>query len=389
MNVHNEKARSARALSWHRFLIRFTLASGNMFAWVFVFHFYYIVEQNATRALGETALLYALSSLVAALVTPIAARAVRSGTKRILVAATMVAMSAFAALGAALSGSLSTDLLHFSVIYFALALGIYRALYFVPYEVEVSDARVTRSRREDVVIALSPALAGILIVVLPSAPFYILMLIALGIACSIVPLFALHDMREKFIWTYRETFHQLVAPEHRKLSLQSFMEGVVGAALLFFWPLSIFFLLDWSYPMLGIVLSLTFLIALFLRNPVRQFIRRSRFYSSRLFNSILATSPWLLRLTVAGPLSVLLVDSYFYTTTPRRGAIDPFVFEQVSDGGSLIDEFTALKEISLSLGRCLAAIAVGFLALASSVPLALIGACLIAGIASLVISLRS
>lgn len=203
------------------------------------------------------------------------------------------------------------------------------------------------------------------------------------ILCSALPLIRVREVYERFSWRYRETFAHLMDRAHRAYVSRSILEGMVGAALLLLWPIAVFLIVGWSYGVLGLVLSLTFLIAIFGRGVVRQVLRRMRVHESRIIGGLLAASPWLLRLLVASPLSIVLVDSYFYTTSSLRHGLDHPVFEQSSDGGSYVDEYTALKEMGLAIGRITTcALAVGF-ALVLSLPFALIGAFALAALASL------
>src|SRR3989338_2369285 len=95
---------SVRLLSLHRFLFRFTFAGANIFAWIFVFQYFYLIEPDIAHGLARTALLYALSQTVTCLTTPYAARLLRSGARRVLVFATILAASSFVVLGATFAG---------------------------------------------------------------------------------------------------------------------------------------------------------------------------------------------------------------------------------------------------------------------------------------------
>jgi hypothetical protein len=199
---------------------------------------------------------------------------------------------------------------------------------------------------------------------------------------SIIPIFYVRDIHEKFSWKYRETYVQLFHIENRTLVLGTFLEGISGAGLLLFWPLAVFLIVGSSYGMLGIILTLTFLVAILMRGVVRRLMRRLRLTETVLMNLIFAVTPWLFRLVVGTPLGIMLVDSYFYTTTPRRIGVDPLSFEQTADGGSYVDEYTALKEISLALGRIVICLAGVGAILLLSVPAALVSIFVLAGLAT-------
>ena len=77
------------------------------------------------------------------------------------------------------------------------------------------------------------------------------------------------------------------------------------------------------------------------------------------------------------------MDSYFYTGTPIRGTgIDPFGYDQAADRGSYVDEYTALKEIGLSIGKILVCLVAAYLALRISLPLTLMSIFALAALAS-------
>jgi hypothetical protein len=374
---------SPRALRLHRFLLRIGLAGANLFAWIFVFQYFYFIEANVAHAAAHAALLSALSQILTILFTPYAARLLRGGARRMIFAAVLALCGAFGILGAAFGGLWGGELVPEAIVLFAILLGIYRALYWVPYEVEATAerARAGVSVFAECVIALAPLAAGLFIAA-THAPMSVLFIAAGAVALSAIPLLYLRDLYEEFSWGYRETFDRLFYAANRTIVLRAFFEGISGAALLFFWPLAVFLIVGSSYGMLGIVLSVTFLVAMCVRAFVRAAVRRARLHDSVLLNVVLAVSPWILRLLVATPLGIVSVDSYFYTTTPRRFGVDAPAFEQTSDGGTFVDEYTALKEIALALGRITACLIGAAFALSASLPVAFIAVFLAAAFAS-------
>lgn len=379
-----------RPLVFHRLLLRFALAGGSVFAWIILFHFFFLFGSGLVVAFVQTALLYALSSVITTLATPFTARLLRHGVRRTMVFAVLSLAGAFVVLGAAFEGFWGGAYTGAILALFASLFGLYRALYWIPYEVEAAAEALRRrsSFRGELLVALAPALAGLLIAAQPDAVVWLFYIGAGCVLLSLVPLFSVADVYENFSWGYRKTFHELLSREHRVYVTRAILEGVSGAALLLFWPLAVFLLLNWSYGMLGIVLSFTFLVAIFARVPVRGLLRRFKLHQSRLLTGVLALTPWFFRLAIATPVGVVLVDSYFYTTTPRRLGVDPFSFEQTSDGGSLLDEFTALKEMALNIGRATVCMVGAFSALLFSVPAAFVAVFCIAALASLVVALE-
>jgi len=215
------------------------------------------------------------------------------------------------------------------------------------------------------------------------APVWVLFLAALCVLSSIIPLLRVPNVHEGFSWGYLTTFRELFAARHQKMVVAAIMDGVSGAALLLFWPIAIFLIVGWSYALVGIILSATFLIVLFSRRYIRRLIQSSSLHDSVVVQAALAASSWIFRLTVASPLGAVMVDSYFYTGTPIRGTgIDPFGYDQAADRGSYVDEYTALKEIGLSIGKILVCLVAAYLALRISLPLTLMSIFALAALAS-------
>ncbi|MSU74143.1 hypothetical protein EXS56_03310 [Candidatus Kaiserbacteria bacterium] len=382
--------RSAQALFLHRFLFRFAFAGAHVFAWIFIFQYFYLVEPSLAQALARTALLYALSQTVTCLATPYAARLLRSGARRVFVWATVLAASSFVVLGATFEGFWGAAYAPTAVALFAIGLGLYRAFYWIPYEIEVQATGKSRGNLfTELLVALAPVLGGLCVVAASFGPLALLYTAAGLMLISVVPIFYLRDVHEGFSWGYRETFGRLVEPANRTVALDAFFEGISGAALLLFWPLAIFIITGWSYGMLGVILTLTFVIAIFARSFVRKSLRRSGLHTSNLLKVVFAVTPWAFRTLVGTPLGAVFVDSYFYTTTPRRIGLDPLTFEQAADAGSYVDEYTALKEMGLALGRIAVSIVGALAVLAISLPAAFIVVFLCAALASAATALSS
>ena len=384
LQVDSDPRVSRRALSVHRLLLRVALSAGSIFSWLFIFQYFYAVSPDTAQAFARTALLYALSQVVISLATPLSARLLRYGARRELTAASLLLGAAFVLLGATFQGLWGSAYTLWGVVAFAVLIGLYRALYWIPYDAEIrgEEVGVGKSVWREIAVALVPAFVGFMLLGGGVAPWWLLFGAASLAFVAIAPLRRLRDVHELFPWGYRETFAECMAPENRDLIRGAMFDGAYGAALLFIWPLIVFLIVGWSYGVLGVILSLTFLVGILLRGTMRAFIRSLKLHESKLVNTLFVISPWILRLGVATPLGIVLVDSYFYTTPPRRAGIDPVTFEQSGDAGHFLDRYTAIKEIGLAIGRIFICIFAAVLALNVSLPLALIAAFLLAAFLS-------
>ena len=110
-----------------------------------------------------------------------------------------------------------------------------------------------------------------------------------------------------------------------------------------------------------------------------------QFEQSVFVQVVFSFSGWVMRLFVGSPVGVVLADSYSAIGAPKSThSIDAFAFEQSADNGSFIDEYTALKEMGLAIGRIGACVILGLLILWTTLPIAFAGMLLLAGVASAV-----
>lgn len=342
------------ALHGHRFLLRAGLAIGNVFSWVFIFEYFFLLTASVPRSLAGVFLMYALSQAVTLVVTPIASAHLRRGTRRSLIWAVVFSGSAFVLLGGVLGGYFSETPVQWGIAAFAVCLGAYRALYFAPYALnrKIIEGGMQDHIFYEFLLALVPAFVGATLLYEAYAPLRILFGAGALAILSALPLFLLPNIHERFSFSYVETFKELFSPRNARLIWLSFFEGVQGAALFLIWPLAIFFIVGWSYAMLGVIFSITLLAVILFRGVSRRLISASSIARSTPVHVTLAVSGWVLRIVAGTPLGIIVADSYGYALRPVRGTVtDPFAFEQAADGGSYVDEYTALKEMGLALGR--------------------------------------
>lgn len=370
----------------HRFLLRSGLSIANAFAWIFVFQYSFVLTWDIPQALIATIVMYSLSQAITILLTPLSAAHLRRGVKHSIVYGVLLAAAAYIYLGATLGDVFMGSPAGWGIAIFALLMGSYRALYWVPYQLRASTTEHERSRLPivyEVLVALMPAFAGITMATVTFPHLRLLFGSAVLLVVSLVPLVAMRDLPERFSWHYTETFRQLFRRTHSRLLNASFAGGLQSTVLFLVWPISVFLIVGSDYKTLGAILSATFLAILLLRYVYRKFARRMRFEQSVPVQVVLSFSGWVMRIFVGTPVGVFLADSYASAGAPRSThSIDAPVFEQSADNGSFVDEYTALKEMGLALGRILACFIFGALLLWTTLPMAFAGMLILAGIAS-------
>jgi hypothetical protein len=351
VNTYDDDARRAQFLSIHRLLLRVALSAGNIFAWVIVFRLCLVLSSSLPTAILGVSVLYVLSHGISFFLTPLAGAALRHGVRRALVYGTLAGALSFVPLAALfVEGDIPLVNMFWMISAFAILQGIYRALYFVPYRTEEGATVSPLILGREAALAFIPALVGFLLTSMDAA-FIIFTAIAMIGVTSITPLFLIRETHEPYTWTYGETMRELVARRNRSAIFLFMLDGIQGAALLFIWPLAVFLVLEQSFQALGAILTATLCIAFLGRFLMRKLLR-PRVMRSPYVLAMIVFSTWILRLGVGTPVQILAVDVYYNSAaSPRRFSVDPYAFEQAADSNHYVDEYTAVKEMALSVGR--------------------------------------
>src|SRR5580704_5918133 len=137
----DEHIRSDRTyLHAHRLLMRLGLGLVHIFAWIFIFEYLLSFSGDLARAFAGVLVVYALSQAVMVILTPISAAHLRRGTKHSMVTGVILLACAFIVLGGTFEGYFSSPI-GWGLVLFGILIGAYRALYWIPYRLQVARMR--------------------------------------------------------------------------------------------------------------------------------------------------------------------------------------------------------------------------------------------------------
>jgi hypothetical protein len=373
-----------RYLHTHRLLMRLGFSMAMMFAWIFTFQYFLSASDSLSGAFIGAITVYALSQAIMMLLTPFSAAHLRHGVKRSMVFGSCVAAAALIVLGGTFAGYFS-DPQGWGILLFGFLLGAYRALYWIPYRLQAAHASSGPNAFYEFLVALMPAFAGATLTSVALGPLRLLFGAAAFMLFSIIPLFPLEDIHERFSWSYGNTFRKLFDERNRVLASRAVLDGIESTALFLLWPLSVFLIVGRSYIIMGLIMSTSLVLVLLLRGFYRRTLAAVLARRSVALDVAFSMSGWILRLAAGTPLAVVFADSYSYVSAPF-GAPEVLSSEHTSDAGSYLDEYTALQEIGLGLGRIVMCAFAGLLILFAPLPVALalslIGAAVSAGFAA-------
>lgn len=238
---------------------------------------------------------------------------------------------------------------------------LFRLLYWIPYHTDFAEFTDKKSRGREIALLVSvttlisillPFIAGLII---DKFDFSILFLISIIIASiSVIPILLLRSVKEKYSYTYGQTFKELFKKKNRKLLLAYSGDGaetMVGAII---WPIFIFQVLQGDYLTVGIVTSLIILASVVLRLIIGALTDKMSKRQLIKVGSILYFFGWLGKIFVQTAFHIFVVSSYHsFAAIVRRTPFTTLMYEQAADRGHYVDEYTVLREVSLNIGRVL------------------------------------
>lgn len=276
---------------------------------------------------------------------------------------------------------------------YILTVATYYGLYWLPYHVDFAHALDARMRGRQlailrniasVVLIAVPTIGGFLIT---SAGFSAVFLFAVGVlALSLVPLWFMHNTYEQYSWGYLETYVHVFRRNNRPIFLANAANGAQGVALTILWPIYVFTLLDERYTALGVIVSLTVVVVIVLRTLIGRWFDTWSEKRILIVGVMMATTGWVSKFFVQTPFEIFTADSYHsFGRTVNSLSFDATTYEQSADNGRFVDEYTALKEIALNIGRMLMLLLVAVLIMRFDLRIAFIVA---AGVSLLMIFLN-
>ncbi len=307
---------------------------------------------SVSGAIGMTAVVYGCVALLTFFLTPFVGNLMQGGVRSVMTAGSLSYAFALSILGLLfVQGEPSLPAILLGLFGFALFMALYRVLYFVPYSL-AEHAHRARSAVFELLIALLPAGAGFMIISYPHGYFVLFTMSVILALMSLVPLASIDNVYERFSWRYGTVMQSFVAHSHRRLVSGTILDGFHGAGLLFLWPIAAFLLLAWSYPRTGMVLTITLLVLI----AFREWMHRARLRHDRALRFV-ALSSWVVRFSAFSPVTIILADVMYHATAPRRAhGADLMIGEHQADEGLYVDEYTALKEMGIALGKFLFAL---------------------------------
>ena len=251
-----------------------------------------------------------------------------------------------------------------AVLYSAIAvlvITIERMLFWLPYHVDFAKFTCGGDRGKEVgVIWATKSFLGIVLPILSGFliaffGFKVVFLLAIFLYLApIIPFMALPHTRERFEWSYFQTFRHFFKKSNRGLVLSNMANGAENAVALVMWPVFIWQLLGGNFIRVGALSSLIVLIGVVLQLAAGRYADMMNKRRLLHWGSIFYSFGWLAKVFVLTGWHIFWVGAYhqlaqIFKDTP----FDTLNYEYLADRGHFVDEFTVLKEIAVQLGKVL------------------------------------
>lgn len=239
-----------------------------------------------------------------------------------------------------------------------IALLFFRLLYWVPYHIDFvsfTDGK-HRGRQMSYLAVLGylvsiggPLLAGILLTQFSFNPLFIIVIFINALA--LIPLSKLTEVKAKFEFSYKQTFKELFKRGNRRLNLACFADGAQTMVGVMIWPIFIYQILEHEYMAVGAVTALiiigTILFQLLIGKYTDEYPKRKLMHIGSSFYAL----GWLAKAFVATAFQVFVVGAFHsLMAIILRTPFDALRYEQIGNTGSYVDEYTVLREMSMSMG---------------------------------------
>ncbi len=251
----------------------------------------------------------------------------------------------------------------------------FRFFYWVPYHVDFVNFTDGKYRgRQMAYLAVlgylvsvgAPLLAGLLLSQFSFSFLFVLVTVITTLA--IFPLFKLRKVEARFEYSYFQTFRELFKKKNFRSGVAYLSDGAQSLVGVVIWPLFIYQILEKQYLTIGAVTALiiigTIIFQMLIGKYTDVFSKRKLM---KLGSSLYALG-WLAKSFVETALQIFIIGTFHsFMAVILRTPFDALTYEQISSNGTYVDEYTVLREISVSFGAffmgCLLIVLIGFFGL--------------------------
>lgn len=255
----------------------------------------------------------------------------------------------------------------------AAAIVAFRLFHWVPFHTDFALFTTAGKRGKQVSLsfaaiafmgAVGPVAAGFIVAQAGYSALFgtiVALLMAATISYAYVPETPTH-----FDWSWRETWRQIKLPTNRGLMIGEFANGAETIVNIIVWPIFLYTILNGDMFSIGLLSTIIVGVTIVLQLLLGRYIDGKGKDKSKTLKvgSFLYAVGWVLKIFVLSAAQVFFVGLYhnivrIFSHTP----FSAIVYDMSADQGSLVDEYTVIREMANHLGRAASLLSVAILTL--------------------------
>jgi hypothetical protein len=255
----------------------------------------------------------------------------------------------------------------------AASIVAFRLFHWVPFHTDFALFTTAGKRGKQVSLsfaaiafmgAVGPIAAGFIIAQAGYTALFgtiIALLIAATISYAYVPETPTH-----FDWSWRETWRHFRSKRRRGLMVGEFANGAETIVNIVVWPIFLYTILNGDLFSIGALSTVIVGVTIILQLLLGKYLDRKGHDKRRTLRvgSFLYAIGWIFKIFVLSAAQVFFVGLYhnivrIFSHTP----FSAIVYDMSADQGSLVDEYTVIREMANHLGRTVALVGVSILTL--------------------------
>ena len=170
-----------------------------------------------------------------------------------------------------------------------------------------------------------------------------------------IPYLTIPHTRERFSWTWKQTWQEFFSKKRRKINLAYVADGAENIIGVVVWPIFIYQLLNGNYFQVGAISTLIIGITVIIQLILGKYIDVESSQEKVLkWGSFFYSIGWIIKIFISTAFQIFVVGTYHgIASIFLRTPFDALTYEIAADQEHYVDEFTVLHEMALQLGRSL------------------------------------
>jgi MFS family permease len=264
--------------------------------------------------------------------------------------------------------------INYLIIFPIIALTLFRLTYWLPYHIDFAKFTSKKERGKQlsilestrlIISVVSPLVFGFLI-----AKFGFQLMFLFGVfiyLMSGIPYLSIPRTKEKYSWSYMDTWKQFFAKENRGVVIAYMADGAENVVGVIIWPIFIWELLNGDVLQVGIISTLIVGISVILQLILGKYTDKMDKKKMLKLGSIFHAFGWIAKIFVVTTFQIFITATYhnlskIFIRTP----FDVLTYEMAADEGHYVDEFTVIHEIAIGMGKSLMLLLILFFSMFAS-----------------------